>query len=330
MRILVAPDKFRGTATTREVITTLAAAFTDLGHEVETRLLSDGGEGFLDVFGGPNRTSTVTGPLGDEVEAEWRYAARTAVIEMARASGLALVGGAEGNDPLAASTYGTGELIARALDAGAERIVVGIGGSASTDGGLGALRALEPLHRLRGVTLQVACDVRIPFLAAAEVFAPQKGATPTQVEFLRGRLVRLAQMYLSDYGVDVVDLVGGGAGGGLAGGLAAIGGELESGFDLAAEEVDLAGAMETVDLVVTGEGFLDRESFDGKLVGGVSELATALGVPLVAIVGETFDDMGDELTVVSLVEEFGRERALHDTLAALRDAAALALTRVLG
>lgn len=325
MRILLAPDKFRGTATAREVIGTMGAALTDAGHTVWSHLLSDGGEGFLDCFGGPNRTTTVTDPLGDEVEADWRLSRRTAVIETALTSGLSLVGGAEGNDALAASTYGTGELIARAIESGAKRIIVGIGGSASTDGGLGALRALEPVHRLRGVTLEVGCDVQTRFLDAAEVFAPQKGATAAAVRMLNARLSTLAQMYRSEYDVDVVDLVGGGAGGGLAGGLAAIGGELHSGFDLVAEHVGLAESIEQVDLVITGEGFLDEESFDGKLVGGVAELCESLDVPVVAVVGETFDDTEERIPVVSLVDRFGRERAMGDTLECLAEAALMAV-----
>ena len=112
--------------------------------------VADGGEGTLDVLGGPNRTTTVTGPLGDPVEARWRLAGRLAVIEMAQASGLLVAGGAEANDPVGASSAGTGELIAGALDGGARRILVGLGGSATTDGGLGALRALYPLHRYAG------------------------------------------------------------------------------------------------------------------------------------------------------------------------------------
>lgn len=308
----------------------MGSALTAAGHEVSSVLLSDGGEGFLDSFGGGNRTTTVTDPLGDEVEAEWRLSRRTAVIEMAKASGLALVGGAEGNDALAASTYGTGELISRALEAGATRIIVGIGGSASTDGGLGALRALEPVHRLRGVTLDVGCDVQTLFLDAAEVFAPQKGASPAAVRMLTARLGTIAQMYESDYGVDVTGLVGAGAGGGLAGGLAAIGGRLHSGFELVAEHVDLADAVERVDLVITGEGFLDDESFHGKLVGGVAEMCDSLGVPVVAVVGETFDEADERVPVVSLVERFGRDRALNDTLTCLGEAAMMALERVGG
>src|SRR5690606_17500378 len=148
------------------------------------------------------------------------------VIEMAEASGLLLAGGRDGNDAVAASTAGTGELIVAALDAGARRIVVGVGGSATTDGGLAALRALHPLGRLKGVELLVACDVRTTFVDAAEVFAPQKGASPAQVALLRRRLERLAQVYLDEHGVDVTELAGAGAAGGLAGGLAAAGARL--------------------------------------------------------------------------------------------------------
>src|SRR5439155_1578648 len=186
-------------------------------------------EGTLEVLGGAPRHTLVMGPLGDPERAEWRLAAmddvgvQRAVVEMARASGLSLVGGLEGNDPMAASTYGTGELINAALDAGATEIIVAVGGSATTDGGLGAIRALEPHRRLRSVDLVVACDVELTFVDAAEVFAPQKGATPAQVALLHRRLERLAQVYEENYGVDVRHIPGGGAAGGLAGGLAALG-----------------------------------------------------------------------------------------------------------
>ena len=192
---------------------------------------------------------------------------------MARASGLELAGGPEHNDPVAASTAGTGELIAEALDQGANRIIVGLGGSASTDGGLAALRALHPLGRLKGVELVVACDVMVPFLDAATLFAGQKGASPAQVELLRRRLERLAQVYADEHGVVVTDLPGAGAAGGLGGGLAAAGGALVSGFELVADELALDETIEGADLVVTAEGFLDAQSFDGKVVGGVVELA---------------------------------------------------------
>lgn len=320
MRILAAPDKFRGTATAAEVAGAVAAAGRALGATTQQVPMSDGGEGFLDVFGGANRTSVVTGPLGDPVEAGWRLSGRVAVIEMARASGLALVGGAEGNDPIAAATAGTGELIVEALDAGARRIFVGHGGSATTDGGLGALRALFPTARMRGVELVAAVDVYTPFLDAAGVFGGQKGASASQLELLRRRLERLAQVYLEDYGVDVTTIAGAGAAGGLAGGLATVGAIIESGFELIADELDLAGVIEHVDLVVTGEGFVDEASFHGKVVGGLVDLAAEFDVPVLVVAGEVFDGAGDRLDAVSLVEQFGRERAMTDTLACITEA----------
>ncbi len=244
----------------------------------------------------------------------------TAVIEMARASGLPLAGGAAGNDPVRATTAGTGELIAAAVKAGAKRVLVGAGGSATTDGGLAALTALEPHSRLHGIELVVACDVATRFLDAAAVFSPQKGATPAQVALLGRRLERLAQVYLEDHGVDVRPLAGGGAAGGLAGGLAAIGAPLVPGFEVVAEAVDLAERLEGADLVVTGEGFLDEQSFHGKAVGGVVSLAAEVGVPVLVVVGE---GMGEHpVPYVSLVERFGRERAMADTVACIEQVVA--------
>jgi glycerate kinase len=241
---------------------------------------------------------------------------------MARASGLSVVGGPEGNDPIAASTWGTGELIAAAIDAGAHRVVVGVGGSATTDGGLGAVRALEPHRRLRGVELVVACDVSTLFVDAAEVFGPQKGATPAQVALLRRRLERLAEVYLEDHGVDVRDLPGSGAAGGLAGGLAALGARLVPGFDVVADTVDLPERVGAADLVVTGEGFLDEQSFRGKAVGGVVGLAAEAGVPVVVVAGEVLDrvELPPGVEVVSLVARAGRDRALAETLACVEEA----------
>jgi len=320
MRILAAPDKFRGTATASEAAAAIALAGRSIGARTRQVPMSDGGEGFTEAFGGANKVSVVTGPLGDPVPAGWRLSGKTAVIEMAQASGLLLVGGAEGNDPIAASTAGTGELIAEALDLGARRIFVGHGGSATTDGGLAALKALYPAARLRGIELVAAVDVRCPFLDAAVQFAPQKGATPSQVELLSRRLERLAQVYLEDHGIDVTAIEGGGAAGGLAGGLAAVGATVESGFELIAEEQDLTTAVEEADLVVTGEGFLDEASFDGKVVGGLVGLADEFGVPVLAVAGEVFDGVGDRVEAVSLVQVFGRERAMADTTACITEA----------
>jgi glycerate 2-kinase len=242
----------------------------------------------------------------------------TAVIEMARASGLALVGGAAGNRPMDATTTGTGELIDHALDAGARRIIVGLGGSATTDGGFGAIRAITALPRLARVELLVACDVTTPFTDAAAVFAPQKGATPAQVEMLTRRLHRMAQMFDEEFGFDVTTVPGGGAAGGLGGALAAIGGTLMPGFELVADEVDLYDHLEGADLVITGEGRLDPTSFDGKVVGGVRSLAADAGVPVLAIVGAVAPGTTyDGLDVISLEEEAGLETALAEPRGAI-------------
>ena len=319
-RVLAAPDKFRGTGTAREIAGAISRGSALAGVDCVECPLADGGEGILDALGGSNRTSLVTGPLGDAVIAPWRLSGGSAIIEMATASGLTLLGGADNNDPLAASTTGTGELIANAIDAGARRIVVGVGGSATTDGGFGALRAMYPLPRLRGIEIIVACDVRTTFVDAARIFAPQKGASPTQVTLLQRRLERLAQVYRDEYGVDVTALAGSGAAGGLAGGLAAIGAKLVDGFALVADELALAERMRDVDLVITGEGFLDEQSFDGKVVGGVVELAAQVGVPVLAVVGDVYDDADTRVETVALATRFGRERALADTLECVEQA----------
>jgi glycerate 2-kinase len=313
VRVVIAPDKFKGTASARAIARAIADRLWELGHDTVELPMADGGEGFLDVLGGANRTDTVTGPLGEPVEAGWRLSKRVAVIEMAMASGLDLVGGADGNDPVAATTAGTGELIELAVESGARRVLVGVGGSASTDGGLGALKALHPPQRLRGIEVVVACDVRTRFVDAAPVFGPQKGASPAQVKLLQRRLERLAQVFLAESGLDVQALEGSGAAGGLAGGLATVGAELVSGFEVVAEEVGLDEALEGADLVVTGEGFLDDESFDGKVVGGVASLAVQLGVPCLAVVGEVVEPLPalpSGLTVVSLTERFGAEESM--------------------
>ena len=164
--------------------------------------------------------------------------------------------------------------------------------------------------------------MRLPFVEAAEVFGPQKGASPAQVELLRRRLERLAQVYLEEHGVDVRDLEGAGAAGGLAGGLAAVGASLESGFDLVADAVDLDERMERCDLVVTGEGFVDEQSFDGKVVGGVVAMAAELGVPVLVVAGEVMDPLPEGVDAVSLTERFGGERSRLDPLACVEEVVA--------
>lgn len=330
MRVLAAVDKFKGTATAAQVAAAIGHACWDLGHECVELPVADGGEGTLEVLGGPNRTSIVTGPLGDPVAAEWRLHRGTAVIEMARASGLTLVGGASANDAMAATTTGTGELIDQALDLGAKRIIVCLGGSATTDGGLGCVRAITSPHRLKAVQLLVACDVTTCFVDAAPVFAPQKGATPAQVDMLRGRLERLAQMYQEQYGVDVRATPGGGAAGGLAGGLVALGGRLVGGFELVADELDLHDAVRSADLVITGEGYLDEQSFEGKVVGGLQQLCAEAGRDVAAIVGDAAPEVYERIRHLSLTRLFGRERALREPLWCIEHAATQLLSGATG
>ena len=305
MHVLAAPDKFRGTLSAREAAAAIASGAARAGWTAVELPLADGGEGTLEVLGGGNRRTTVTGPHGDPVEAEWRLEEDgTAIVEAALACGLTLAGGPEQNDPLAATTRGVGELVSAAIAEGAARVLVAVGGVASTDGGAAAVEAMPtPLP----VPLSVACDVTARFLDAAEVFAPQKGATPEQVLILRDRLSRL----------DVPDVPGAGAAGGLAGGLAAVGGRLVPGFDLVAERLDLDQHLARADLVVTGEGRIDATSVTGKVVGRVLERAAACGVETLVVAGEVAPD--GPIRALSLVERYGPERALAETAKCLAE-----------
>jgi glycerate kinase len=332
MRVLAALDKFRGTATAAEAARAVGHAAWELGLDCDEAAIADGGEGTLDALGGANKRTTVTGPLGRPVEAGWRLSKDVAVIEMAQASGLLLAGGSAGNDPVAATTTGTGELIDKALDAGAYRIVVCLGGSATTDGGLGAVRAIRSPARLRGVDFVVACDVRTLFTDAAIVFGPQKGASPAEVQLLTGRLQRLVQVYADEFGVDVSAAEGAGAAGGLAGGLMALGARIVPGFDMVADELDLHDRIRSADVVVTGEGYLDEQSFEGKVVGNLLTLAAELGRPALVVAGDIdpavlprLADLG--VPAQSLVQSFGEERALREPLGCIEAAVTELLRR---
>lgn len=312
--VLAAPDSFKGTASASAVAGAIAAGARAAGRTCDECPLSDGGEGFADVLavvGGEVRTTEVHGPLGRIVPARWRLAGERAVVESAQASGLALVGGPAGNDPEAASSAGTGELLVAARDAGARRILVGLGGSATTDGGAGAVAAIEAAGGLDSVEVVVACDVETRFGDAAAVFGPQKGASPEQVVRLGARLDDLAGQYLRRYGVDVGSLAGAGAAGGLAGGLAALGARLQPGFDLVAEAVGLAARIRDAAVVVTGEGRFDATSWAGKVVGGVAGLAA--GLPVLVVAGSADPTARrPPLRVVDLTARFGRSRARRD------------------
>ncbi len=335
-RVLAAPDKFRGTLSAKEAASAVEAACEGAGWSCDVAPVSDGGEGFLDVFGGSVQVARVAGPLGDPVEVPWVLgrdpespSRSLAVVESARAIGLQVVGGREANDPVGASSTGAGQLIACALKAGADQVLVGLGGSATTDGGLGAVEVLAEGGRLPRAEILVACDVETRFTDAAAVFGPQKGAVPAQVELLTRRLERVAQLYQERFGIDVLSLPGAGAAGGLAGGLVAVGAKLLPGFDIVAEKLSLAERVDSSDLVVSGEGCLDRQSFAGKAVGGVVRLAAAAGVPVLVVAGDVEEEaleaaaaIGGELTFVSLVSSYGLDRAMSDTALCVRDAVA--------
>jgi glycerate kinase len=342
--VLAAPDAFKGTATAATVAAGGAAAADGAGWACDRCPLSDGGEGFAEVLAaappgsdagaadGGDRgrwiETTVTGPLGQPVVARWFLRGTEAVIESAAASGLPLAGGPAGNDPVAATTRGTGELIAAAVAAGARRVLMGVGGSATTDGGLGAVEAIDEAGGLDAVEVIVACDVETLFVDAAEIFGPQKGASPAQIVVLRRRLEELAGRYRAR-GTDVAGLAGSGAAGGLGGGLALLGATLVPGFDVVAGAVGLKDRLSAADLVVTGEGRLDASSWSGKVVGGVRGLARRAGIPVLVVAG-TVGPGGTVrgLEVVDLSGRYGEKRSLADPAGCVADAVREALNHL--
>jgi glycerate 2-kinase len=295
--LLAAPDKFRGSASAPDVAAAIAAAAAQMGWSCVQMPLADGGEGTLDAFGGANRTTTVTGPLGRPVDAPWRMGDDgVAVVESARASGLVLAGGAEGNDPIGATSRGTGELVAAAIAEGARRVIVSLGGSATTDGGFDTVEVLEGYAPFDGrdgrPDVLVACDVRTTFRDAAVVFGPQKGATPEEVEELERRLAAMDELR------DVAELPGAGAAGGLGAALASLGAELRSGVDLVLEAVGFDGTAREADVVVTGEGTVDRSSAEGKVPAGVARACARAGLPCVVFGGRVEQGAASDLHAV--------------------------------
>lgn len=324
MKIVVAPDSFKENLSARDVAEAIAAGVRDAapGAEVVCVPMADGGEGtveaLVDATSGRLVEREVTAPLGDKRRARFGILGdgATAVIEMASASGLPLVP-PERRNPLLTTTFGTGELIAAALEAGVEKILIGIGGSATVDGGAGMAGALgvrlldaggsdvppgggglarldridvSGIHpRVADVSVEVACDVENPLTGAtgaARVYGPQKGATPEQVEILDAALGRLAEVIRRDLGVDVASIPGSGAAGGLGAGLVAfLAAVLRGGVDMVVEAVRLDEKMKGASLVITAEGRLDRQSAFGKTPIGVAAAAKKLGLPVVALAG---------------------------------------------
>ncbi|WP_336250836.1 glycerate kinase [Stomatohabitans albus] len=315
---VIAPDKFKGTLSGQDFCTIVQAIVEDQGGNAVAVPLADGGDGTLDAFGGPNRYTDVTGPQGERVTCPWRLDGDHAIIETALCSGLVLAGGTEANDAMTATSKGSGEIIAEAVKQGAKTIVVGIGGSAMTDGGEPALRAIQAAGGpWPDVDLLVACDVQTRFVQAAEVFAPQKGATPEQVELLTQRLEKIRQTYRDEFGLDVQDTPGSGAAGGLGGALLALGAQFRPGIDLVAEQQGFYDHLNTADVVITGEGRLDATSLAGKVVGSVIEHTSE---PVIVIVGQADADvvLPDHVTLVDLSAIHGLDQAMHDPAGCIR------------
>jgi glycerate 2-kinase len=313
--ILVAPDSFKGTLTAVEVAQAIGRGLEQQGRPVELCPLADGGEGTLEVLleplGGELRAVEVTDPLGRPVQASFALTEErhgpVGVVESAEASGLGLLKPDE-LDPFAASTAGTGELILAARDAGARRIYLGVGGSATTDGGRGAVRAIKEGGGLGDTKLTVLCDVRTPFEDAARVFGPQKGADEAMVRRLTQRLHALARDFKRDPRGHQLT----GAAGGLSGGLwAEFGAELVAGAPFVLDLLDFDRRMLAARAVVTGEGRLDEQSLAGKVVSEVSTRARQSGVPCHAVVGQReLDAFGLRILDLQAVLEAGTPPAL--------------------
>jgi glycerate kinase len=274
--------------TARQVADAIGRGIENAGSRADLCPAADGGEGtaeiLLDVLGGERRTAAAHDPLGRPIEASYALVrdGSTAVVEVAAASGLGLVEEAE-RDAEAASSAGTGELVAAAIEAGARRVWVAAGGSASTDGGRGAIDALESAGGLRGAKLEVLCDTSIPFERAAEVYAPQKGASAEQIERLSARLVALAGALPRDPRGRAMT----GAAGGLSGGLwAAFGAHLVPGATFVLGVVGFDARLERADGVIAGEGRLDAQSREGKLTGEIARRCRSARVPCHVIAGE--------------------------------------------
>ncbi|MEB3368818.1 glycerate kinase [Saccharopolyspora mangrovi] len=319
--VLIAPDKFKGTLTAPEVAEAVAAGLREERPDVEVRLapVADGGDGTVDAAlaaGYARMTVPVSGPTGYPVDTEIAYDGETAVVELASASGLALLD-PDDLDALGASSDGTGEALLAALGTGARRVVLGVGGSACTDGGAGLLTVLGakildtngnpvapgggPLAnvgeidlsgldpRIREVELVLASDVDNPLTGphgAAHVYGPQKGANPEQVELLDGALGRYAEAMKAAGGRDVADQPGAGAAGGVGfAALAALGATMRPGVDVVLDLVDFDRHLEGAGLVITGEGALDEQTLHGKAPAGVAARAIAAGIPVIAIAG---------------------------------------------
>ena len=342
MRILIAPDKFKGALNAREVAESIAAGLREVlpDAEMDVAPMADGGEGtaeaICDALGGSWLKCKAHDPLGREIEAHyaWIDQGKLAVMEMSEAAGMKRLRPNEFDVDLA-TTFGVGEMILDAAERGAQQIIIGLGGSATNDGGFGMaralgfhfyasislaeylltrlrrkpprgpeligsvaeLRTLERIKKPENISLPkivAAVDVQNPLLSengATRVFGPQKGATPNQIGELERALTRLADVVAEQFGFDYRDKPGAGAAGGIGFGLMSFcGATIRPGFDVVAESIGLEAKMKDVDLVITGEGSLDRQTLEGKTPAGVARLARKLGKRVFAIVGRATED----------------------------------------
>jgi glycerate 2-kinase len=324
MKFVIAPDSFKGSLTAKQVGEAIRSGLQRVHphSEIIIKPMADGGEGtmqcLVDATDGTVLTTTVKNPLGQEIPAEFGILGDgvTCVIELAVASGLYLIS-AEERNPLVTTTYGFGQLIAAGLDQGCRKFILGLGGSATNDGGAGMLQALgyvlldqddQPLpfgggelsrlsridasqadERLAECHFVIACDVTNPFVGpngASHVFGPQKGATPEMVLQLDDHLRHFADLIETNQGIAIHDLPGTGAAGGVAGALLAfLGGQLQSGIQIVMETTRLAEAMVQADLVITGEGQVDFQTAQGKTPCGVAQVAQQSGIPVIVLAG---------------------------------------------
>jgi glycerate kinase len=290
--VLIAPDSFKGTFSAQEVAAAVGRGIAATGCRSDLCPVADGGEGTLEALvgalGGELRTITVADPLDRPVRAAFALLGdgTTAVVETAAASGLQLVALAE-RDPERSSTRGTGELLVAAARTGARRILLGVGGSATTDGGAGAIEAIHEAGGLGGATLEILCDVRTPYEDAARVFGPQKGARREAVARLTARLDQFAATLPRDpRGVPMT-----GAAGGLSGGLwGAFGADLRSGAAFVLDAVRFDARMLDAAAVVVGEGRLDAQTATGKIISAIVPRCHRGGVPVHAVVGSIRPD----------------------------------------
>lgn len=298
-KIVIACDSYKGCLSSSDVANAAAHGVAEVYPDCEVIKLAvaDGGEGtveaLVDTLGGHLEWAEVSDPLGRPVKAAYGVAGDLAIIESAAACGLTLLTKEERN-PLVTSTKGLGELIMAAIDKGCRKFLIGLGGSATNDGGMGMIRAEGFLEKTKGMKFTVACDVDTPYIGehgASRVFGPQKGASEQDVEILEERLGGYALTILKETGVDVRDMAGAGAAGGLGGAFRAyLGAELKRGVDLVLDQIDFDSKIQGADLVITGEGCSDYQTLKGKTASGVLERAKRQGIPVALVSGAVRDE----------------------------------------